>query len=868
MDRILLIDGNSILNRAFYGTQNSLLKNAEGLYTGALFGFMNIYLKQAEELRPEYAAVAFDVKAPTFRHERYTEYKAGRKGMPEELAMQFPIVKELIDAMGISRIELPGYEADDILGTYARIATENHLICYIMTGDRDALQLVNENVHVLLCSTQKGRPQTDEYDIETVKQKYGVLPPQLIDVKALMGDASDNIPGVPGVGEKTASALISEYGSLDEVYAHVEEIKKAALQTKLKENKELAYLSRFLGEIETHAPAEQQLADLRVGSVQTEALNSLLERLEFKSIKKKIIAMGLLEETMPADGGDGALSLFTLMEGPAIEAEPGKLISAGEFAAAVKERIYLYPNGQDEQYQYFDVSYGDETVFYRCEGAIEPEIRELFERKDIKKVLFNAKPFILYLLKQGIRFENLSCDLSIASYLLDSTRKSDNIEDVCRYLTGKQMPVNVQILKPMCDAAIKRIAEDGMTELFETVELPLVRVLAEMEYEGLHVDGAVLREEGKEFDAKIESLTKDIFAFAGHEFNINSPKQLGTVLFEELGLKSGKKNKHGYSTNQDVLESISFEHPIIPFITEYRQNTKLKSTYIDGLTNVIDPVTKRVYSCFNQTITATGRLSSTEPNLQNIPVRTELGKLIRKAFIPTDENHILVDADYSQIELRVLAHMSGDVAMQEAFQKDSDIHTITAAQVNGVTPAEVTPQMRSRAKAVNFGIVYGISDFGLSRDLGIPIYEAKKYIESYFRQYPGVEKFMESLVAFAKEHGYAQTMMGRRRYLPELNSAKYTVRQFGERVAMNMPIQGTAADIIKIAMIRVNEELRAGGYASKLILQVHDELLIDAVKTEQEEVKALLKRCMQDAFVLDVPLRVDVTTGKSWYECK
>lgn len=867
MDKILLIDGNSILNRAFYGTQNSFLKNADGLYTGALYGFMNIYLKQAEELQPEYAAVAFDVKAPTFRHERYAEYKAGRKGMPDELAAQFPVAKELLEAMGIAKIELPGFEADDILGTYSRIASENHLKCYIMTGDRDALQLIREDVRVLLCSTQKGRPQTDEYDIEAVRQKYGVLPEQLIDVKALMGDSSDNIPGVPGVGEKTAAALIAQYGSLDAVYAHIEEIKKPALKAKLEANKELAYLSRMLGEIERYAPAERQLADLRLGAVRTGDLDTLLDRLEFKSVKKKMETMGLLQNDAPAEE-DGMPTLFSLMEEQAPQPDTVRRISAEELAASAEGIFYIYPNGQNDRYQYFDVSYGDDTVQYRCEGAVEPAVRAIFENKEIRKVLFNAKPFILYLLKQGISFENLYCDLSIAAYLLDSTRKSEHIEDVCRYLTGRQLPVNVHILKPMCEAAISRIAEKGMTELFEQIELPLVRVLAELECEGFRVDSAVLQEEGEEIDAKIESLTRDIYMLAGHEFNINSPKQLGAVLFEELGLKSGKKNKHGYSTNQDVLESISFEHPIIPLITEYRQNTKLKSTYIDGLTGVIDPATKRVYSCFNQTITATGRLSSTEPNLQNIPVRTELGKLIRKAFIPADENHILVDADYSQIELRVLAHMSGDEAMREAFRHDSDIHTITAAQVNGVPPELVTPQMRSRAKAVNFGIVYGISDFGLSRDLGIPIYEAKQYIESYFRQYPGVEKFMESLVAFAKENGYAQTLMGRRRYLPELHSAKYTIRQFGERVAMNMPIQGTAADIIKIAMIRVGEELRTGGYASRLILQVHDELLIDAVKSEQEAVMALLKRCMQDAYALDVPLKVDVTAGKSWYECK
>lgn len=868
MDNILLIDGNSILNRAFYATQNSFLKNAEGFATGALFGFLNIYLKQAEELRPAYAAVAFDVKAPTFRHERYEAYKAGRKGMPDELAAQLPVAKELIDAMGITAIELPGFEADDLLGTYARLASEQGLCCYILTGDRDALQLTGETVHVLLCSTQKGRPQTEEYDTEAVLRKYGVLPRQLIDVKALMGDASDNIPGVPGVGEKTAAALIGEYGSLDEVYAHLEEITKPSLRTKLAENRDLAYMSRMLGEIETQAPAPLGLSDLRVRTVRADVLNALLDRLELKSAKKKIAAMGWLSAQPEADGTD-APSLFSLLEEPSAEpAAAGSLLSAKEFSSKVKDFLYIYPNGGDSRYLYFDLSCGDEPALYRCEGAVEPEIQELFERKNLKKVLFDAKPFLLYLLKQGIGFENLACDLTIASYLLDSTRKTEHIEDVCRFLTGKQLPVNVRILKPMREAAEKRLAENGLTVLYETVELPLVRVLAELEREGFRVDAAVLKAQGEEIDARIESLSRDIFTLAGHEFNINSPKQLAAVLFEELGLKSGKKTKQGYSTNQDVLEAIASEHPIIPLITEYRQNTKLKSTYIDGLTNVIEPATQRVYSCFHQTVTATGRLSSTEPNLQNIPVRTELGKLIRKAFVPTDDRHVLVDADYSQIELRVLAHMSGDSAMQEAFRSDMDIHTITAAQVNGVPPELVTSQMRSRAKAVNFGIVYGISDFGLSRDLGIPVYEAKRYIESYFRQYPGVEEFMGSLVVFAKEHGYARTLMGRRRYLPELNSAKYSVRQFGERVAMNMPIQGTAADIIKIAMIRVSEELRKGGFASRLILQVHDELLIDALKSEQTEVMALLKRCMQDAYTLDVPLKVDVTAGNSWYECK
>lgn len=875
MEKVLLIDGNSILNRAFYGTQSSYLKNADGLYTGALFGFMNMFIKQIEDIQPQYCAVAFDVKAPTFRHEKYSEYKAGRHAMPQELADQFPVAKELMDTMGIARLELPGYEADDLLGTYAGIATENNMKCYIMTGDRDSLQLVNENVHVLLCSTQKGKPHTDVYDIEAVKNKYGVSPAQLIDLKALMGDSSDNIPGVPGVGEKTASALLSEYGTLDAVYENAENIKKAALKEKIINNKELAYLSQMLGRIETHAPCNVTLEEMKMGRVDNGALSEMMDKLEFKSIKKKLVNMGFLQEnkyeqSMESDF-EGSLSLFSMMSEPETKNENIQEISASEFSRKVSETLYIFVKELSEDMVSFDLSCGDDNIYrasFATESAIEKEIAELFENENIGKVMFNAKPFILYLLKKGIKMQNVIHDLSVASYLLDSTRKSDNIEDVCRYLTGRQMPISVNVLEAMAAGADSKLKADGMEKLYKEVEIPLITVLAEMEKEGFRVDDTILVKQGSEIDATIEDDKNKIFELSGHEFNINSPKQLGVVLFEELGLKSGKKTKSGYSTGQEVLESLALEHPIVPLIMEYRQNTKLKSTYIDGMLKVIDSNTKRVYSCFNQTVTATGRLSSTEPNLQNIPVRTQLGRLIRKAFVPADSEHILVDADYSQIELRVLAHMSQDDAMCKAFNEDSDIHTITAAQVNGIPPEMVTPQMRSSAKAVNFGIVYGISDFGLARDLGISVYEAKKYIASYFKQYPGVESFVKELVAKAKEKGYAETLLGRRRYLPELTSPKYMIRQFGERVAMNMPIQGTAADIIKLAMIRVSEELKKGKYKSKLILQVHDELLIDTHKSEQEKVTELLTECMQNAFELAVPLKVDVHAAESWYECK
>ncbi len=867
MEKILLIDGNSILNRAFYGTQSSYLKNAEGFSTGALFGFMNMFLKQIEEFSPEYAAVAFDVKAPTFRHERYSEYKAGRHATPPELLEQFPVAKELMEAMGIARLELAGYEADDLLGTYSRIATENNIKCYIMTGDRDALQLVNENVNVLLCSTQKGRPHTDVYDIEAVKAKYGVLPSKLIDMKALMGDSSDNIPGVPGVGEKTAATLLIEYGSLDNIYENIENIKKAALKEKLKNNKDLAYLSQMLGKIELFVPYDADIKNMRTGNADSEALSALMERLEFKAIKKKLTDMGIIKEKITAESFDGALSLFSFTEESANE-DDQEILNAEEFSKNVQDVLYIYTKGETETGFDFDLACDESEKIYRCKGEIEPEIIKLFEDDKIGKVLFNAKPFVSYLLKKGASLNNIRHDFSVASYILDSTRKSDNIEDVCRFLTGKQMPINVKTLKYMAEAADEKIKHVSMERLYNEVELPLIQVLAEMEIEGFKVDVNVLKQQGQELDLTIENDKKDIFALSGHEFNINSPKQLGTVLFEELKLKSGKKTKSGYSTGQEVLEGLIDEHPIIPLIMEYRQNTKLKSTYIDGLINVIDNKTGRVHSCFNQTVTATGRLSSTEPNLQNIPIRTELGRLIRKAFIPSEEEHVLIDADYSQIELRVLAHYSQDKAMCDAFNNNADIHTITAAQVNGIPEHMVTPSMRSDAKAVNFGIVYGISDFGLAKDLGISVYEAKKYISSYFNNYPDIDKLLKRLVEEAKEKGYSETLMGRRRYLPEINSPKYMVRKFGERVAMNMPIQGTAADIIKIAMINVNKELKKGGFKSKLILQVHDELLIDSPKEEAEAVTELLKNCMQEAFELSVPLKVDVNAGKCWYDCK
>ena len=917
MDTLLVIDGNSIINRAFYGTQNSFMKNAEGLPTGAIFGFLTIYFKNIDALRPTHVAVAFDRKEPTFRHAMYTAYKGTRKPMPEELAAQMPVLKELLDAMGVKRLELPGYEADDILGTLSkRFSAENGNRAIILTGDRDALQLVDENVSVMLA----GNKADVLYDPETVAENYGGLAPErLIDLKALQGDNSDNIPGVPGVGPKTATELIQQYGSLDGVYAHLDEIPKAGLRQKLADNKDLAYLSLDLGRINTAVPldlGEGGIQTLRPGKGDTEALKAISDRLEFKRWEKRLTGGTLF----PGAAGDqareeignsmqkktaqehktetpGTISLFDFVPGAPeaggeaadgavnggagmaancemIQAEDfaGRLLKAGSKIVFIdfKEAegaVTFYARSEEGGFYAYTVNASNAAEAVK---ALPESIKKLLVDDSVGKVLFKSKPFLRYCFKNGIDFKGLEGDLSLASYLLDSTRGSDDYSMVVRFLAGRTYLNTPEALCTAHTESLKKLDALGMTALYKSVELKLVPVLAKMELRGFRVDPEVLKEEGAEMEARIAELQQQIYGYAGGEFNINSTKQLAKVLFEDLGLKGSKKTKSGYSTDSDVLEGLYGDHPIVPCIIEYRQNTKLKSTYIEGLLAVIDPSSSRVSSTFNQNLTATGRLSSSEPNLQNIPVRSELGKLIRKAFVPSDQDHVLIDADYSQIELRVLASMSGDPLMITNFENDFDIHTATAAVVNRVPFEMVTPQMRSGAKAVNFGIVYGISNFGLARDLGISNYAAKQLIDNYFSHYPGIKAFMEGCVAFAKENGFAVTLMGRRRPLPELSpSNKYPTRQFGERVAMNMPVQGTAADIIKLAMINVEKALSEGGYKSELILQVHDELLIDARKDEAEEVAALLQREMENCFKLKVPLKVSVSQSDvSWYYCK
>ncbi len=918
METLLVIDGNSIINRAFYGTQSGFMKNAEGLPTGAIFGFLTIFFKHIDGLKPAYAAVAFDMKAPTFRHKMYTAYKGTRKPMPEELAAQLPVLKELLDAMGVKRIELEGYEADDILGTLSkRFSAENGNRAIILTGDRDALQLVDENVSVMLA----GNKADVLYSPAVVAENYGgLVPAQLIDLKALQGDSSDNIPGVPGVGPKTATELIQQYGSLDGVYAHLDEIPKAGLRQKLADNKSLAYLSLDLGRINTAIPldlGEGGTQTLRLGKGDTEALKAISDRLEFKRWEKRLTSGSVFSVTagdgpVRAEGGyqaqkntaqerrtetPGTISLFDFANettggsvnaagegenGSGEDLEKCEMISAGDFSGRLlkdgSDTVFIdYKEAEGAAAFYAKSASGG---FYGCavnastaEAAVNPlpdDLKKLLEDPSIGKVLFKSKPFLRQCFKNGIEFRGTKGDLSLASYLLDSTRGSDDYAMVVRFLAGRTYLNTPEALYMAHTVSLKKLDALGMTALYNDIELPLAAVLAKMELRGFRVDPEVLKEEGAEMEARIARLQEEIYSYAGGEFNINSTKQLAKVLFEDLGLKGSKKTKSGYSTDSDVLEGLYGDHPIVPCIIEYRQNAKLRSTYIDGLLNVIDPATSRVHSTFNQNLTATGRLSSSEPNLQNIPVRSELGKLIRKAFVPSDNDHVLIDADYSQIELRVLASMSGDPLMITNFENDFDIHTATAAVVNRVPFEMVTPQMRSGAKAVTFGIVYGISNFGLARDLGISNYAAKQLIDNYFSHYPGIKAFMEGCVAFAKENGFAVTLMGRRRPLPELApSNKYPTRQFGERVAMNMPVQGTAADIIKLAMINVEKALGEGGFRSKLILQVHDELLIDARKDEAEEVAALLQREMENCFKLKVPLKVSVSQSDvSWYYCK
>ena len=875
--KFMVIDGNSILNRAFYGVR--LLTNHDGLPTNAIYGFLSTLFRLQDEYTPDRTIVCFDVKEKTVRHQKFDSYKATRKGMPDELAAQLPVMKEVLDALGIIRCEKGGYEADDLIGTISRKAEEQGDDCLIVTGDRDSLQLVSAHTTVHLVSSKGGQDTSRDITPEAFREEYGFDPIRLIDLKALMGDSSDNISGVPGVGEKTAMNLLHTFGSLDEVYRHLDapEIKKG-LRDKLTNGEQAARDSYWLATIERDAPLPIDMQALPDAQMDRDALYDLLTRLEFKSF---LTRLGLSKTEAPAptaaerkrveladlESAQKQLDALTEFSAVPMFATPG----LRAFALLAQDTVYLLSSDS------FSVADWD-TVTARLFAG------------EIKLVMHDAKPTYVELLEAGLAAQGVLFDTSIAAYLLDPTASAYDLERVALSYLNRELPkvdliaedafsplggrdsalaamtANVEAIADIYAEASARLEEQGMHKLFFEMEMPLMTVLAEMQQAGCKADADQLCAFGEQLDTRIAALTEQIYEAAGHEFNIQSSKQLGVVLFEELGLPYKKKTKTGYSTSAEVLESLAGYHPMIADVLEYRQLTKLKSTYVDGLLKVIAP-DGRIHSHFQQTVTATGRLSSVDPNLQNIPVRTELGRELRRMFV-AEQGRVLVDADYSQIELRVLAHVADDDAMIEAFRGGQDIHATTASKVYGVPVEEVTPQMRSSCKAVNFGIVYGISDFSLAQDIGVTRKEAAAFIQSYLDTYPGVHHYMESIKQSARESGYVETLFGRRRALPELNSKNFNLRSFGERAAMNTPIQGTAADIIKIAMLRVRDRLKAEGFEARLILQVHDELILEAPEHEAERAAALLREEMEHAAELRVPLVAEAKIGHSWYETK
>lgn len=880
-EKIVLIDGHSILNRAFYGLPD--LTNSEGLHTNAVYGFLNILFRTLEEEQPQYLAVAFDVHAPTFRHQMYADYKGTRKPMPSELREQVPMLKEVLRAMDIELVEKAGYEADDILGTLAERCEKEGMEVTVVSGDRDILQLASDRIMIRMPKTVRGKTTIENYHAKEVMERYQVEPKQIIELKALMGDTSDNIPGIPGVGEKTATKLIVEYGSIENAYVHVEEIRPNKAKESLKNNYDLAVMSKKLATIDTNAPVECDLEHAKIRNLYTEEAYEMFRRLDFKNLLGRFDSAAVKEQD----------SLFIRVETDLEEAEALLKQAAVQPAVGLEllestahEILGLavaWEKDGEPEVCYIPAS---ETVTV---GFLKEKTEELFAAvekvcvMDIKKLLKNVK---------NIRPEQVF-DAGIAAYLLNPLKNTYTYDDLAKEYLQVYLPSTEEIFDTAklpdlaavsdelagCYAgnmayAVYRVREimeqrleaEGMSRLYQEIEIPLAFTLADMEEAGIRVEAEELKAYGERLQVRIGELEEKIYQEAGETFNINSPKQLGVILFEKLQLPGGRKTKSGYSTAADVLEKLAPDHPIVSDILEYRQLAKLKSTYADGLSAFIGP-DGRIHSTFNQTITATGRISSTEPNLQNIPVRMELGRLIRKVFLPAD-GCVFIDADYSQIELRVLAHMSGDEKLIAAYRQAEDIHRITASEVFHVPFDEVTPLQRRNAKAVNFGIVYGISSFGLSQDLSISRKEAQQYIEKYFETYPGIKGFLDGCVEQAKEQGYSVTMFGRRRPVPELKSSNFMQRSFGERVAMNAPIQGTAADIIKIAMIRVNERLKREQLRARLLLQVHDELLIEAPLEEVDQVQRILEEEMTHAADLKVKLEIDMHTGNSWYEAK
>lgn len=868
--KIVLIDGHSILNRAFYGVPD--LTNSEGLHTNAIYGFLNIMFKILEEEKPEYLTVAFDVHAPTFRHEMFADYKGTRKPMLEELRQQVPVMKEVLKAMGVKTIEQAGLEADDLLGTLSKRCEGLGLEVSIVSGDRDLLQLATEKVKVRIPKTKGGKTEVEDYYAADVKARYEVTPKEFIDLKALMGDSSDNIPGVPSVGEKTATKIIVEYGCIENAFAHVEEIKPPRASKALKEHYDLAQLSKVLATINVDADFPYELEEAKLGNLYTEEAYIFFQRLQFRNLLSRFEMSALANKLE-----DGFQKITKKADADKIFANAKKQSVVGiSFYKDTKNVLPLFVN--EAGLTGVGVAFGESDIYVITteEGiAIEDLLSQIEELSKSVKVLsmFQVKEALSHIsqVSQTACFDGI-----VAAYLLNPLKNDYDYMDVAREQLDILIDVKADELQKAFyeaytayasyDKLIQKLEEADMKKLFDEIEMPLVFTLYDMEKNGVKIEAEALKIYGEQLGNKIVEVEKQIYEQTGETFNINSPKQLGVILFEKLGLPHGKKTKTGYSTSADILEKLAAEYPVVSDILEYRQLTKLKSTYADGLAGYIQE-DGRIHGKFNQTITATGRISSTEPNLQNIPVRMELGRLIRKVFIP-EKDYVFVDADYSQIELRILAHCSGDEQLIGAYKEARDIHRITASQVFHIPFDEVTDLQRRNAKAVNFGIVYGISSFGLSEDLSITKKEAAEYIENYFKTYPGIKTFLDEAVAHAKENGYVVTLFGRRRPVPELASGNFMQRAFGERVAMNSPIQGTAADIMKIAMIGVNRQLKDRKMKSRLVLQVHDELLIEAHCDEVEQVKEILAYEMEHAASLLVPLDVDMHVGENWYEAK
>lgn len=902
MGKFVLVDGNSIMNRAFYGIMGSkMLTTKDGKYTNAVYGFLAILFKLLDDIQPQYMAVAFDLKAPTARHKMYEGYKANRHGMPDELAEQMPIIKEVLRAMNIDIIEMEGYEADDILGTLSCYGEAKNLDVTILSGDRDTFQLATDKVTIRIPHTKGGKTETDEYNREKIIEKYGLEPKQLIEVKGLQGDASDNIPGVPGVGEKTALKLVQKYGSIENLYKKIEEGQddlKGKQREKIVENKELAELSRTLGTINTKVPIKDDLTDLKVEEWDKEKVLELFKNLNFN----RYIDRFNLRENGESENKQETKKLYKSVE-KSLKDVIGIIKNKNEMtfnfvtksvenqSKIIKEQIIgmsVYNNENKEVY------------YVNLENNEIQEFKEIFEEEKIRKIGIDLSKTYILLKQENINLKGIYYDIAIASYIINPTNNKLKIEDLIQ--NDLKIDIETFIGKEETQAQItlfdvqeennkqaeikkeksnlyaysigkikekteKELEEIECLDLFYNIDMPTIEVLSNMQWNGMYVDKTELEQFGKELTDKLEVITKIIYEMAGEEFNINSTKQLGEILFEKMKLPVVKKTKSGYSTDVDVLEKLKKEDPIIEQILEYRQLMKLNSTYVEGLKQYINPETKRIHSFFHQTITATGRISSTEPNLQNIPTRFELGKRVRKVFKP-QEGCVYIDADYSQIELRVLASISEDSHMIEAFKEGQDIHKQAASKVFKTPIDEVTKEQRSNAKAVNFGIVYGISDFGLGEQLGIGRKQAKKYIDEYLTQYSGINQFMDNIKEEAKEKGYVKTLFNRRRYIPELKSNNYMVRQFGARAAMNTPIQGTAADIMKIAMLKVFKEIEKRGLKSKIVLQVHDEMMLEVPIGEQQEIQEIMKKCMESAADLKVPLVAEISEANNWYDCK